>query len=136
MDERAEQLRDGDHAPRIVESGRYVDGERVGEAGSSTDVSQPTEAPVIEGVANAPWVIDEQSQSRTITGPSDGIGTVAETGGNELTNAALIRDVSGLKRLGDDQWRCFPQQRHRPGEICLSIATGSTSSSVRRLIRC
>jgi hypothetical protein len=77
-----------DRAP--VEPGRYVDGVRSDEAPPS-----PVLAPSIDGIQNAEWITIDGETSRTITGPSDGIGTVVHTGGNEATNAAVIRDLGG-----------------------------------------
>jgi hypothetical protein len=74
-----------------IAPGRYVDGVLSDETPESAAA-----APEIAGRPNAEWVTDDGGTSRTISGPSDGIGTVAYTGGNEATNAAVIRDLSGL----------------------------------------
>jgi hypothetical protein len=74
-----------------VAPGRYVDGVL-----SDDEPTPLPEAPVIEGRQNAEWETVDGVTSRTITGPSDGIGAVTYSGGNELINAAGIRDLSGL----------------------------------------
>ena len=74
-----------------VAPGRYVDGVL-----TDAPVGEAAEAPSLEGPSSAEMVSDGLSITRTLTGPSDGVGTAALTGGNEAINAAVIRDLSGL----------------------------------------
>jgi hypothetical protein len=81
-----------DEAPaHAVAHGRYVDG-----ALSDEELTPAAPAPEIVGTPASAWTTEDGVTSRTITGPSDGIGAAAYTGGNELTNAAGIRDLSGM----------------------------------------
>lgn len=74
-----------------VEPGRYVDG-----VASEDQPGLADEAPEVAGIKTAVVVTDGDTITSTVTGPSDGIGTGAVTGENESTNAAFIRDVSGI----------------------------------------
>ena len=79
----------GDTPAQTAPTGRIVDGVR-------------SDAAVVEidDLQVAPWRVSETeksvetSQSITITGPSDGVATIAEVAQNSLQNAALIRDLN------------------------------------------
>jgi hypothetical protein len=86
--QRAASDASGEHS---VGPGRYVDGNRSEETPSPVEI-----LPEIKGEKTADLVeIDGETYS-VVSGPSDGIGAVAHTGGNEATNAAVIRDLTGL----------------------------------------
>lgn len=93
FDNRHQAWKDGSlSSAEPVEPGRYVNGVR-----SDAEVEKASPTPVVEGIANAGWTTSaDGSVTRTINGPSDGIGTVAETGGNNAVNALAIKDLTAL----------------------------------------
>lgn len=81
----------GDAAPaHDAAPGRYVDGVL-----SDAPAGKAADAPDLGGTLTLE-ASSGAELTRTLTGPSDGVGTAALTGGNFAANAAVIRDLSGL----------------------------------------